>query len=354
MASRMWPGKPGRTKGERRGEEMADDIPFLRTSERGAFHRCWQQWWWAFREGLTPKGKQADARWFGVGVHIALAEWYQRGTRRGPHPADTFEEWVGDEIAYVKTWLGSDYEESAWVDAAELGISMLTGYVDHYGRDDQWEIISIEQPFKVRITREGKPVAIFSSRWDGVIRDRRTRKVLLLENKTASQVVTRHLEGDNQALSYLAVANQVLRAKKVLKPGDEIGGIQYNFLRKAMADERPVNEQGYSLNKDGSVSKNQPTPRFVRPDPIMRSQAEMRAQLDRMADEVGIMNQIKAGTLPLTISRTRDCPYCDFWDMCILRECGGDGWKEIRKASYTVNDPYVDIRENNPVKSASE
>jgi hypothetical protein len=372
----------------------AVELPILRTSERGAFGRCWQKWWYEYRLGLRPRGKQADARWFGIGVHEALAEWYQPGRKRGRHPARTFEEWADGEIAWVKTWLGDDYDEAVWVDAVELGISMLTEYVNHWGRDDQWDVIAIEEPFKVRIKRGGEPVALFASRWDGVIRDRRTKLVLLLENKTASQINTVYLEGDNQAGAYLAVANNFLRARGVLKPSENIGGIQYNFLRKALPDDRPQDADGVRHNKAtknhyvsqltgvdgwtedklrkmkideldsiaaanfvvvlGDVSLKQPPPLFVRPEPITKTPAEIKTQLIRIADEVSVMNLVRNGDLPVIKSRTRDCPWCDFWDICLLSDRGDDRWKTIMNAAYSVFDPYTDIREGNPIKSAGE
>lgn len=328
------------------------ELPILRTSERSALHRCWQLWWWAYRMGLSPRDRQADARWFGIGIHIALERWYLRGSKRGPLPADTFAEWVGDEIAFVKTYLGDNFEEASWEDARELGIAMLTAYVDHYGRDDQWEIIAMEEPFKVRISRQGKPVAIFASRWDGVFRDRRTGLVLLMENKTAGQINTAYLEMDPQAGAYCAVANQVLRARKILKPNERINGVQYNFLRKAKPDDRPEDELGQKLNKDGSVSQRQPPPLFVRPDPVERSIRDQKAVLDQIADEVYVMGLLRDGTLPLIKNQNRDCPRCDFWVMCQLHEHGGDAWEEVMRSSYRQQDPYTDIKKGRIIKSA--
>lgn len=297
--------------------------------------------------GLVSKGKQADARWFGIGVHIALAEWYRKGTRRGPHPADTFEQWIGDEIAFVKTWLGSDFDEHKWEDARELGINMLEGYFDKWGRDPQWHIIAVEQPFSVRIKHAGKPVAIFRSRWDGVARDLDSGLIILLEHKTASQVNLAYLEGDDQAGVYCAVASEVLRAKGVLKPGEEIAGIQYNILRKAMADERETDADGYSLNKDGTISKRQPTARFIRPDLVERSPAQNATQLKRIEDEVAVMNAVRLGIIPVTKTRTKDCPHsCDFWNMCLLHDFGDDRWLELKKAHFTAQDPYEDTRKS--------
>ena len=69
------------------------DLPTLRTSERSTFKRCPWRWLQEYRFGFKPRFVEADAAWFGIGVHEALAQWYLKGKRRGPHPADTF--WPG-------------------------------------------------------------------------------------------------------------------------------------------------------------------------------------------------------------------------------------------------------------------
>ncbi len=321
-------------------------LPIVHTSERASVKRCPQQWWWRFRVGLVPKEHQADALWFGIGVHIALAAWYQKGTRRGPHPAETFSNWAGDEIAYAKTYLDDSYDAPVWEDARELGIVMLDAYVDHWGKDPQWHIISTEQPFQVTVKRNGSPIASFRSRWDGVARDEADGQIYLIEHKTASQISTAYLELDDQAGSYLAVASRILRAEGILRRDEEMAGIQYNFLRKARPDTRPQNEAGLRLNKDGSVSKKQPSPLFVRPDPVERGPREQAVQMRRLADEVAVMNALRDGTIPVTKTPTRDCPRCPYWDMCLLHERGGNAWKTLARNSYTLQDPYRDDRKS--------
>lgn len=336
--------------------------------------------------GYKPKGQQADALWFGIGIHEALALWYLRGKRRGPHPAETFEAWVGDEIRYAKTWLDDQYEEAVWEDAKELGIAMLNGYVDHWGKDSQWSIISVEQPFAVRISRKGEPVAIFKSRWDGVFRDLADGQIYLLETKTASQIVTAYLEMDDQGGSYWAVASEVLQAKGVLKAGEKIAGIRYNFLRKAMPDERPQNSDGLYLNKptkadyvdalvnvdgwteaqlrkmkmddldsiaaanyilvEGEISKSQPPALFVRPEPVERTAKERKTQLERISDEVAVMNAVRSGLIPVTKTPTKDCPRCPFWIPCILHERGSDSYKSVLASNFIQEDPYQDDRKS--------
>lgn len=318
------------------------DLPILRTSERSAFRRCPQKWWWEYREGLTLAGKQADARWFGIGVHIALADWYgYKGKRRGPHPAKTFREWYGDEIAWARSYY-DDFEPPVWEDALTLGTAMLEGYVEKYGKDPRWSVVSVEQPFSVKVVRGGEPIAIFRSRWDGVFRDESDGRLYLMEHKTASQVQLPYLEIDDQAGSYWAVAGPYLRAKGILKPGEELAGIAYNFLRKAMPDDRPQNELGDYLNKDGSISKNQGSPRFVR-QVVERSPKEQKHQMERMADEVAVMNGMRTGAIPLWKTTGKDCTWCDFFDICRLDERGNKrAFNAVVKATFTRTDPYAD------------
>lgn len=361
---------------------MTVDLPVLRTSERAIFKRCPWRWWQEFRMGYRPRGIQADALWLGVGIHIALAAWYQPGKKRGRHPAETFAEWCGSEIAYAKTYLDETFDDAVWYDAKELGIAMLDGYVEHYGKDQQWHVIATEQPFAVKLFRLGEPVAIFKSRWDGVVRSLVDGRIYLVEHKTASQIMLPYLEMDDQGGSYWAVASQVLRAKGILKPKEDIAGIIYNFLRKAMPDERPQNGQGLYLNKptkehyvaaligvdgwtedrlrklkvddldsvaaanylvvEGDISKSQPPPRYVR-EIIERSRIEQRTQLDRIADEVTVMNAVRDGTIPLTKTPTKDCPRCPFWMPCQLHERGSlHAFQEVLQADYIQEDPYLD------------
>lgn len=320
-------------------------LPTLRTSERSAFRRCPQKWWWEYRDGLVPKGEVPDARWFGIGIHLALAEWYGKGKRRGRHPAKVFAEWCGDKIREIRAAMSerdSDwYDEPKYEDAYELGVAMLNHYVETYGKDPEWHVIATEQSFQVKVQRAGKPIAIFASTFDGVIRDESDGEIYLMEHKTASQIQLPYLELDDQAGVYWAVAQAVLRAKGVLKADESIAGIVYNFLRKSKPDPRPRNATGAYLNMDGSVSKKQPADPFVR-HIVERQPQEQKSQMERLSDEVAWMNAVRSGTLPVIKNTTKDCTFCDFFDMCKLHERGGDAWKELKRSLYTQKDPYAD------------
>lgn len=327
----------------------ADLLPTVRTSERTAFNRCAQQWWWKYREGLIPHGETPDALWFGIGVHIALAKWYQKGKRRGPHPAETFANWCGEEIREVRAAYSDRnqewYDEPKYEEAYDLGVAMLDAYIEEYDRDPQWDILATEHPFKVKVHREGHPIAYFASAWDGVTRDLDDGGLYLLEHKTASQISLAYLELDDQAGAYWAVATAVCRARGWIGPSDKISGIVYNFLRKSRPDPRERNEAGAYLNKDGSISKKQPPSPFVR-HVVERSPQELQSQMLRLADQVTIMNGMRAGDIPVTKSVTRDCTWCMFFDLCKLHERGGKAYQEFKKTQFTVLDPYIDARKS--------
>jgi hypothetical protein len=296
---------------------------------------------WRFEDGLSATGETADALWFGTGVHIALAEWYKKGYRRGPHPADTFEKWCGDEIREIRA-SREDWEDQAkYENARELGIAMLENYLDFYGHDRYWNVVAIEQPFKIRVEWHGKPIAIFMSTWDGVYRDKLDGRLYLMEHKTAAQVSTAYLELDDQGGIYWAVAGAWLREKGILKPGEEIAGIMYNFLRKTKGDDRPQDEGGAYLNKNGEVSKRQPPPAFVR-KLVERSPREQSTQMIRLANEVKVMNAVRDGTIPVTKNTTRECAtMCEFFAACVLHERGSTrAFDEYVRHSFDKTNPF--------------
>jgi hypothetical protein len=263
---------------------------------------------------------------------------------------------------------------------------MLENYVEHYGKDPKWHIIATEEPFRITIKRNKQPVVIFQSRWDGVLRQLSDGGIYLLEHKTTGQITLPYLEIDSQAGSYYAVASQILRARGILKPGQEIAGIIYNFLRRTPGDDRPQDEQGLYLNKPtkahyiealagidgwtepvlrkmklddldsiaaanhmvvgGDVSKSQPPPAFVR-EIVLRSHAEQRKQLDRIADEVQWMNAVRNGTLPVLKHDRKDCPRCPFWIPCQLDERSNYAEAEsVLRSDYYKVDPYEDTRKS--------
>lgn len=368
----------------------------LRTSERRDFKRCPQRWWWGWREGLKTKGSEKTPLWFGTGVHLGLAEWYVPGTKRGIHPAETFAAYAKDSLHSIKVADATDEAVAQYEDGLMLGVTLLEEYVKHWGHDESWDFIQAEQAFSLNVPWPGNDrqglydvseltpadlLLVYKGTWDGVYRDLEDGKIKLLETKTAAQISTSHLSLDDQAGSYWAIASHVLREEGLLRKGERIHGITYNFLRKGKPDDRPRDAEGYACNKPakqdymdalgigpaearkmkleymqeiavkakvtvlGERSKNQPAPLFLR-EPVWRTSAERTTQLRRIQNEGVAMMAYRDGTLPLFKNPTKDCSWdCAFFAMCELQERGGE-WETFKKAMYRQEDPYADHRKS--------
>lgn len=327
-------------------------VPLLRTSERVAFKRCPQRWWWSYREGLRPIGQPSNPLWFGTGWHLALALWYKPGKKRGVDPRETWKKYCEDEIRFVKsnatTWEGDKAETKVaeYTEATELGLGMFDGYLERFGNDDSWDVLAPEQTFQVLIPDPANPkqaLIEYDGTFDGAYIDEDDGRLKLMEHKTAAAISTKHLSLDDQAGSYWAIATNVLRHQGLIRPKQTLAGITYNFARKAKPDPRPMNADGLYLNKDGSVSKTQGSPRFVR-EFITRTAQERRTQIQRIQNEALAMEAFREGDLPLYKNPTKDCSWdCDFFDMCELQESSSD-WEDFRDAMFRVEDPYKDHR----------
>jgi hypothetical protein len=231
--------------------------------------------------------------------------------------------------------------------ADELGEMMLRHYVQHYGKDSEWEVIHTEQPFQIDVPHplNGKTLVVYAGTWDALMRNRRTGKLWLWDHKTAKSFPNpEFLDLDDQAGAYLWVAKEVLVHKGVLTKKDHIEGIVFNYAKKAPPDLRPRDRAGFALNKDGSVSKRQPAPRFSRPESFRSPQQQVN-QAKRVQQEAQLMNMMRKGLLPIIKNTTHECPRCPLFDLCVLHEQGAEGWEDYRDALFVVKDVYADHRE---------
>lgn len=353
----------------------------VRTSERRYFKRCPQRWKWAYPGGLTTRDP-SHALWFGSGIHEALAHYYKPGTKRAKDFIEVWENWCdngsGDGIYMPAQEYGSEY-----IEARELGIEMLRGHALFWDFDKDWDVIQPEMPFQVRIPLDNGTIIQYDGTFDGVYRSRSTKKIRLMEHKTAKSISFKHLSLDDQAGAYWAVAYTILRNRDILKAKQQIEGIQYNFLRKAMPDLRPVDSEGYRTNKPkkahyvealtdidgwtptelgkkkldelesiaaanqlvilGERSATQPSPLFERHF-VKRTPRERKQQIQKIKDEALWIQAAREGTLPIIKNSTMDCSWdCAFFEMCELHDARMD-WEEFRDALFVVKDPYADHR----------
>jgi hypothetical protein len=384
-------------------------LPIIRTSERRDFGRCPWRWHQAWRRGLVPLGQDAPALIFGGWVHEALAAWYcGPGLKRGPHPAETFEKVSDTDLLHIRTEARSRgqaaeggtefFIEEKMVPALELGRVMLEGYVEFWGSDDSWSVIEPERSGELLVvdptTEEARPLAYYGFTYDLIYRDLADGSVKLGEHKTAKAISTDHLPLDPQAGSYWAIAGPHLRSLGMLRPKEDIAGITYNFLRKALPDDRPKNADGHATNKPkkehyiaaladvdvarvtsvskgtlvplekatladleqaartavitvvGEVSSLQPKPLFER-EFVYKSRSQRARQIERIGLEAKEMDALRGRPdSQIRKNPTKDCHWdCRFKDLCVLDEEGGDT-KSFRKEIFRVRDPYASHRKS--------
>ena len=344
-------------------------VPLVRNSERYNFKTCPAQWNWRWNMGLVPAMQRQDSRWFGSGLHLALAEWYtppkaKNGFVRGRDPRETWSEFAKDAYNSICT---SDYwddnSDKEWTDANELGHIMLTAYLGHYGTDDAWEVLMPETRFRAKIPFNPKqakkallhwvelgyprgaidPIAEIVGTFDMPIRNHQhsNPKVEIVAHKSTSrQEQFKSLQKDDQGGTYISVSTTFLRKAGMIASTESVTGMIFNYLRKAKPDGRPTDAQGRCLNNDGSVSKKQPAPLFWR-DYIERNAHNRLRQLERIADDVEVMQSMRLGVLPILKSPGQHCNWCDFNDLCDVDEDGGDVAQYIKDV-YIVEDPYAD------------
>lgn len=324
--------------------------PLLRTSERNDFKRCpwlWEQTW---LNGLRSRREPTWA-WFGTAIHRALEARYPVGKKRAPvgEMLEAFEAALDGQTRRIYTE-GGEIDEQEIVDARELGRAMLLGFVEAYGEDNQWQVLHTEQPFQINVPHpvdKDRVLVVYAGTWDLAVWDLVDKVYKIVDWKTRKTFPSNwSFYGINdQAGSYLWVAKEVLVHKGILKPKDEIGSLVFSALKKAMPDPRPLNAQGQALNKDGSVSKVQPTPRFHREE-VYADDRKRVAQARKVQAEAIVMEEMRSGRLPIFKNPNEDCTRCQLFEYCELNDINPEEAAEFAKYTLVKRDPYRDHRED--------
>jgi hypothetical protein len=229
-------------------------------------------------------------------------------------------------------------------DLVELGVTMLENYVKHWKiADEEYEIISSEQVFQVPIGKVNDHRIIYVGTIDGVWKHLPTKKLRFAEHKTAAAISRDALPMDEQVGAYWTYGPRWLLLKGILKSGERLDGVLYNWLRKAIPDPAAFYDNlGRKLNQDGTISKRQPPPYFDR-QLTFRGDMEAARVKERVKQQVKDM--IEARENPSLIYKNPgpsflpNCKFCSFRDMCELHETGND-WEAFKKAAYTNWSPY--------------
>lgn len=327
----------------------ASDLPLIRSHERIEFKRCETRWYWHWRMGLQPKAQTFGALELGTWMHEALAGFYTQLGKGSLTLADCFQHISSAHMAFTNA---PQHVLEAAEEGQMLGLAMAKAYDKRYGDDPGVNVIDAEVPLEFEITDPvGKVIALHKLKPDLVYADQHG-DVWLMEHKTAKQIRTEHLVIDDQARPYAAMAELALKNAGVIDSRQHVKGVMYNFLRKALPDERPVNEKGQSLNKNGTVSKSQPSPTFAR-HPVTLTRAQKRIALQSLAKEsrriTVVAEALRDKRLQLEdLIKTphNSCPKtCSYFTMCVVQDQGGD-IREMQRSMYVRENPYTYDEEN--------
>ncbi len=324
------------------------ELPLIRSHERMDYKRCQKKWHWKWRRGLVLRKKSFGALDLGTWVHSAFEAWYVPGDRRYGKLYDHFNEAAESAIADAVNADAPSYEIEKAEELAVLGEAMCKSYAEHYENDRDVIVIGTEIPLEFTFPdSRGRLAAKHLLKPDMVYQKRSKGTFHLMENKTAATLGrTEHLVIDDQARPYGAMAERALRQAGVLGRKEVLSGITYNYLRKAFPDLRLKDAEGNSLNRDGSISKKQPAPLFLRKEVTLTAEAKRRT-LERLRRETlkitAVAQEIRDRTLdPALLDKTphHSCPkFCDYFAMCTSEEQGGDV-STFENTMYTRQNPY--------------
>ena len=335
-------------------------------------------------------------------MHLCMAEYYIPGKKRGVPLEETWEKFLKDSYELIRAQESGDGDADTYEKQRELGLDMIQQYYAEYGNDPHWDVISPEQRFRALIPSLLDPTVAVAENvgtLDLVVRDMNDGSIRLIDHKNVASIQYAHLAIDDQSGTYIALGTHVLRDLELIGPKEAIKGMEYNFLRKAKADVRPINADGMRTNKPqkkhyietlasadtefvdyaaahsayskmtltqlqaeaektgvyvfGEVSEKQPTRNLYR-HWVPRTKAERNAQIKHIAADVQVMDLYRSGKLPITKNSTDRCPYdCDFFDLCEIAESDPKGEKEFISMAFSRRDPYFDHREGAENSKAS-
>jgi hypothetical protein len=108
-----------------------------------------------------------------------------------------------------------------------------------------------------------------------------------------------------------------------------------------------------SMEVLGDRSKIQPKPLFARHQ-VTRTSAQQKSQLLRIQNDAAKIELYRLGEVPITKTDHWSCErFCDFYDMCLVHEASGN-WRDIRKLTFNVEDPYRDHRKSTEERASFE
>jgi len=257
---------------------------------------CRMAWHLGYRLGYRST-RLNPALDLGTGVHAGLELFYAERK----DPVKTFETWCRDRRKQIDPQWDDDINKLVELEA--LGIVMLEGYREHYGADEDLDVIATEHTLTKLIpqpdTGEDSCFTL-TARLDGIVRDVNTGKYFSFEHKTYGRLNTAFFDLDHQ---FTAQAWLGLDLATTLGIDEPISGVLYNGLRK----------QAPGPRVKGDLFHRQK---------IYKNQDQINSMLFRAYHQCA---EVASPDVPIYPQpNTMRCSYCSFREVCIEWMRGGD------------------------------
>jgi len=301
-------------------------------SELQMWQWCRQKWEFKTVEKLRPVGYGPSYHLhLGSAIHEGLQRYYDpknllpNGERDGDLLLDSFQSWHNRELEKVETFLAqyqrnmSDDIRGTMSAAYELGSHMLMGYRTWAKVNDDFDVLETERKFVIPVynaVHEPVPGIYYAGKWDGIVRNRTSKKILVFEHKTVSDTKTGHLVIDQQHTRYIMAAREIL--------GWDVVGSLHNMLRK----QKPGRGVRVWLFNRQEVHRSD--------DELEMARQNMLLQIDEMANA------------PILPSIRKECQYCEYLSPCLALQRREDATDYIEQNYWTstVEHEEVDYEED--------
>jgi len=113
-----------------------------------------------------------------------------------------------------------------WMGHVPSILECLSAYARRWGTDDDWDILGIEHEYRVRLPTLPKEVSLYTQRADLVIRERSTKKVWIVDHKSAYMLngkTAKQYVLHGQFLGYAALGRK--------EYGQAFGGVLLNRIK---------------------------------------------------------------------------------------------------------------------------
>lgn len=362
-------------------EELPEHRVEIHVTDTSIFRGCRLRWAWtsSLRHNLES-ASPPKALWLGTGVHYALEKYYGDGL----HPAEVFEAWAHTEVGRIKDeWPHMMGDMPSFDDDIHLGVGMLAHYYNWAQKNDDFEVVSVEESFTIpdflppRVAYIGEDTGVVVGTWDyEPLKGTEALKKVMLHIDLAGQgdMVIQDREGDYwvwenkttaqiRDMSRLILEEQpgVYHAAMEAKLGVKISGVRFNFLRKklpAIPEELKTGGLTKRQNIDTTYETYMTALRAKNLDPrnyqevldrlqdkgntffhredVVRSNSELRILIDRLKRVAEDMVDPDLRIYPSP--DMFKCPMCPMQGPCIALADGSD-WRYILDSQYRKRKP---------------